>query len=212
MTVPALLVLLVLTNVSLFFTVRLRVHVRILAVQGILLGLLPLVVRGGLPELRLAALAILTIVVKAAGLPWLLNRTILRTGVLTETGQRVGHVVASVAGVGLLALGTWLAARLPLAVDGDARRCLAVAFFTVLSGLFLCVARSSLISQAIGALVLENGVVLAALAVPQEVPVLVELGVLADVAVMAFVMAVLIQRVGQVVPDLDVGRLSELRD
>jgi hydrogenase-4 component E len=211
-TVPALLVLVVLANVSLYFTGRLRVHVRILAAQGLLLGLMPLVIRGTWPDARLAALAALTIAVKAAALPWLLHRTILRTGVGVETGQRVRHVTASIVGVGLLGLGSWLADRLPLAVDGEARRCLAVAFFTVFSGLFLCVARSRLLSQVIGVLVLENGVLLAGLAVPQEVPVMVELGVLLDVTVAAFVMVVIIHHVKREVPSLDATRLAELRD
>lgn len=212
MTVSTLLVLVVLTNVSLYFTGRLGVHVRILAVQSLLLGLLPLVVRGDWPDARLTALAALTITVKAAALPWLLYRTIRLTGVYGETALRVRHVTSSIVGVGLLALGNWLAERLPLAVDGEARRCLAVSFFTVFSGLFLCVARSRMLSQVLGLLVLENGVLLAGLAVPQEVPVLVELGVLLDVTVAVFVMVVIIHHVKREVPALDVKHLAELRD
>jgi hydrogenase-4 component E len=207
-----MLVLVVLTDVALYFSSRLILHIRVVAAQGLLLGVLPLVVRGGTPDSRLAGMAAVTIAVKAVGLPWLLARTVRRTGILSEAGQHVGHVTASIVGLALLGLATWLAGNLPLPNEALSSRCLTVAFFTVLSGLFLCVARDRLVSQTIGCLVLENGVLLAGLAVPQEVPALVELGVLLDVTVAVFVMVVLIQHVKREFASVDVDRLAELRD
>lgn len=212
MTLQILLALFVLSDVWLYFSSRLMVHIRLVAFQGLVLGVLPLLVDDEAPGLRNVGLAALTILIKAVVLPGLLARVVRRSGALEEPSVRARHVRASLAAVVLLGLSVWLADRLPAPLPVSADRILAAAFFTVLSGIFLCVSRTCIASQALGVIVLENGVVAASLCMGQDVPMVIELGLLMDVALLAFVLVVLIRRVREEFQSVDVDRLSELRD
>jgi hydrogenase-4 component E len=210
--VDIVLVMLVLTNVFLFFSSRLMVHIRVVAVQGLLLGLLPILHAGDGGTGRLLAMSAVTIAIKAVLLPLLMARIVRSSGVLRESGLRIGPVASSLAGVALLGLSSWLAANLPLPTGVEGSRLLTVALFTALSGLFHCIARDRLPSQALGVLILENGVLIAGLTVPHGGPSLVELGILLDVTVAIFVMGVLIRHVSRTFRSLDADCLAELKD
>ncbi|MBP7127750.1 hydrogenase-4 component E [Myxococcota bacterium] len=212
MVLQVLLALLVLSNIWLYFSSRLRIHIRLVAFQGFLLAALPLIAVGHFPDERRIGLAALTLLVKTFLLPALMTRAVLRSGVLDEPSVSRKHIQMSLAAVLLLGLSVWLASHLPAPLPAPADRILATAFFTLLTGLYLCVSRSRIPSQALGVILMENGVVAASLSRSQEMPVLVELGVLLDVAVAVFVMVVLIRHVDAEFRSVDVERLSELRD
>jgi len=211
-SVDLLLACMVLANVYLFLTSRIMVFVKVAAVQGAALGALSLLQHFSDLDARMAVMIVASTVVKAGLLPWFFARTVRDTGLKREVEPVVGFVLSSLLAAALLGLAVWIVGYLPLVTGSTMQRMVAVGLFTLFSGIFLCVARSSILSQAIGYLVLENGVFLVGMAYQGEAPVLVELGVLLDVAVAVFLMAVMIHSVRREYSSLDADRLRELRD
>lgn len=210
--VELLLAAVVLGNIYLFLTSRVLIYIKITAFQGVALGVLSVLAHYPELDARLLVIAVASTIVKGALLPWFLARTVRDTGIRREVEPVVGFIFSTLLGVGLLGVSWWVVKHLPLVEGSVMQRMVAVGLFTALAGLFLCVARASIVSQAVGYLILENGVFLAGLAFQGEAPVLVELGVLLDVAVAVFIMAVMIHSVRREFSTLDADRLRELRD
>ena len=107
-----LLILVILTTLALTAVSRLDLCIRIVAVQGTALGLLPLV----LPEHgalgHVIVLALIGLVLKGVVFPWLLLRTLRSAGVRREVEPFVGYGVSAFGGVLALSLSLGLAASL----------------------------------------------------------------------------------------------------
>ena len=63
-----------------------------------------------------------------------------------------------------------------------------------------------------GYLVIENGVFILSLAVGTEMPMLVNLGILLDIFASVFLLGIFVNRIGDVLKDVDVDQLKNLKD
>jgi hydrogenase-4 component E len=86
-----------------------------------------------------------------------------------------------------------------------------VAFFTIMSGLFLIVSRRKALTQVLGYLVLENGIYAFGVALVDKQPMLVEMGILLDIFVAIFVMGIAIFHINREFDHIDTDKLSGLR-
>ncbi|MBF0476682.1 MAG: hydrogenase, partial [Deltaproteobacteria bacterium] len=82
--IDSLIVVLILTNLKLISSSRLSACIRIVAVQGVLLGLVPLLVGPGDLTFRVILLSIVTMVVKGVVFPWLLLKALRSANVRRE--------------------------------------------------------------------------------------------------------------------------------
>jgi len=206
------LVLLVLTNLMLLGTSRLAACIRCEAVQGVLLGILTLLVQ--VDPLTLPALLLTgaSTGVKGAVFPWLLFRALRETGTRRDVESFVGSTLSLLLGTLLLGLSLWLGSRLPLPAGQAGSLAVPVAFFSILTGLLLIVSRGTALTQVLGYLVLENGIYAFGVALAHGEPLLVALGVLLDVFVAVFVMGITIFHIGREFDHIDIDRLSTLKD
>jgi hydrogenase-4 component E len=157
-------------------------------------------------------LALLSTVIKAAVLPWLLTRAVREANVRNEVEPLVGFTTSLLLGIGLLGASLHLAGRLPSpGADGTAFL-VPVALFSVMVGLFLIVSRVKAVMQALGYLAMENGIYAFGMAFVVEEPLLVEMGVLLDVFVAIFVMGITIHHISREFDHIDTDRLSALKD
>ena len=85
-------------------------------------------------------------------------------------------------------------------------------FATVLTGFLLLTTRIKAITQAIGYLVLENGIFIFGMLLVEAMPFLVEIGVLLDLFVGIFVMSIIIHHINREFASLDTRRLSSLKE
>ena len=207
-----LAILLALTCVFLLGSSRLRVSIRLVAVQGILLGITAL--WGGIAHLSLdgCIIGLSGILLKGALLPWLLGYVLRRSGARLEIEPFVGFGASMLAGVILLAMSGWLAWRVGTDRPALAPALFAVALFMLLTGLFLIVSRRKAIAQTLGYLVMENGVYAVGLGIGQEFSFMVEMGVLLDVFVGVFLMGIMIFQIDHVFEHTDADRFTELSD
>jgi hydrogenase-4 component E len=144
--------------------------------------------------------------------PWLLFRARREADVRREPQPFVGYQTSLLAGVVAMGVSVWLGGRLPLPNEVISSLVVPAAFFTILCGLFLIVSRKTALTQVLGYLVLENGIYAFGVAVVQEAPLLVELGVLLDVFVAVFVMGIIIFHISREFDHMDTARLASLKE
>jgi hydrogenase-4 component E len=208
----AILVLLVLTSLWLLGSSRLQACIQAVAFQGLLLGLIPLFSKWPSITLRLAAVAGLSIVIKAIALPLLLRRAIREANVRNEVDPQVGFTTSLLLGIGLWGIAMHIADRLPLDLPNLSSLLVPVAIFTVMCGLLLIVSRNTAVMQVIGYLALENGIYAFGWAFAIEDPLLVEMGVLLDVFVAVFVMGITIYHLSREFDSIETDELDLLKD
>jgi hydrogenase-4 component E len=210
--VDAVLVGLALTSFLLLGSSRFGSCIRVVALQGVLLGVLTIAARGHEVVLRAVLLALASTVLKAVVFPRLLARALREADVRREVEPLVGHGASVLAGLAGLGGALWLAGRLPAPEPAMTPLVVPVALFTMLTGLFLIVARRQALMQVLGYLAMENGIYAFGVGVVQGTPVLVELGVLLDVLVAVFVMGIALFHINREFDHIDVDRLRALRD
>ncbi|MCE9533494.1 MAG: hydrogenase [Planctomycetes bacterium] len=207
-----LLVFVVLTNVALLGTSRLFFLIRIVSVQGIFLGLLPIFASDHGFDYRLLILSVLSISVKSIVFPWLMFRALREANVQREAKPRVGYSFSILIGVFMLGASFMLASGLRVPHKQMSPLELPIAFATILSGLFLIVTRTTALNQVIGYTLMENGIYLFGVALVIEEPLLVEMGVLLDLMVAILVMGVAMFHINRTFDTMDVDQLSSLTE
>lgn len=204
------LFLVVVSDFAVLATSRLSSCIRAVAVQGVLLGVLPLLVHEGISVYTIA-LGAGTMAIKAGVLPWLLRRAIREAAVRREVEPLIGSVTSMLLGATALAISFAVAAALPLrSVETDLL--VPVALVTLMIGLTVLITRRKAITQVVGYLMLENGIYLFGLTLSQRVPFLVEIGVLLDVLVGVFIMGIVVFHINREFDSISAANLTELRD
>lgn len=206
-------VLLILSCLLLLGSSRLHVAIRVVAIQGILLGVLPLVrSMGDIIHLGIWILGLSTIISKGILLPWLMNTCLRLSGIRKEIEPFIGFGPSLLCGTALLGLAVWITDRLHLAQAQVPQVLLISSFFAILAGLFLMVTRRKAITQSLAYLVMENGVYGVGVSLSLDFPFLVELGILLDVFVGVFLMGNLLFHLDREFEHLDADKLTELSD
>ncbi len=205
-------VLFLLSCLLLLGSSRLHVAIRVVAIQGVLLGVLPLVRSLGDIGFGVGVLALSTIISKGILLPWLMSTCLRLSGIRKEIEPFVGFGPSLLCGTVLLGLAVWITDRLQLAQAQVPQVLLISSFFAILVGLFLMVTRRKAIMQSLAYLVMENGVYGVGVSMSLDFPFIVELGILLDVFVGVFLMGNLLFHLDRQFEHLDADRLTELSD
>lgn len=205
----SILIVLILTNFFILGTANLRASIHAVAIQGILLSLLPLYAESHLTA-RLILLVIATAVIKGAVIPGLLLKAIHDVHIRHEVDLYLGHV----ASLFLCAIGTGLALlfadQLPLAPSHRGSLFVPASLATLLAGFIVLTTRRKAISQVVGYLMLENAIYVFGLLLYQAM--VVEVGVLLDLLVGIFIMGIVLNHIQREFASLDTERLSRLRE
>ena len=204
------LFLVVFTDFAVLGSSRLSACIRAVALQGLLLGLLPPLLYQSW-SVHVMALAGGTIIVKAIALPAFLRWAIREAAVRREVEPLIGYMTSLLLGVAALAASFALANVLPLGVS-TARLLIPTALVTVIIGLIVLITRAKALTQVVGYLMLENGIYLFGLTQLQRVPFLVEVGVLLDVFVGVFIMGIVVFHINREFDSISAERLTELRE
>ena len=122
----------------------------------------------------------------------------------------VGIGPTMLAGMGLVALSTALMLRVTPGADALARQDLAFALSVVLLGLLMMVSRRNAISQVVGLMSIENGLILAATGA-KGMPLVVEISVAFSVLVAFIVIGIFLFRIRERFDTVDVQALDRFR-
>ena len=205
-----ILLLVLLSDLAVLGTSRLSSCIRGLAAQGVLLGLLPVLIASQL-SVHAVSLAIGTVLVKAVALPWFLAWAIREASVRREIEPIVGFIASQLLGALAIALAFAIASRLPLPA-AQQPLLVPVSLATLIIGFIVLTTRRKAVMQVVGYVILENGVYLFGLTQTESVPFLIELGVLLDVFVGVFIMGIVVFHINREFDSLDARRLTELSD
>ena len=162
----------------------------------------------GAPHLYITAL--IALVFKGFVIPMALRRIVRQLGIHREVEQVVGIGLTMMAGIGLTALSIILILRVTENADAFAREDLAFALAVVLLGLLMMVTRRNAVSQVVGFMSLENGLILAA-AGARGMPLGVEISVAFSVLIAFVVIGVFLFRIRERFDSVDVGALDDVR-
>ena len=206
-----LLVGILLLNLFMLGTSRIRALIQAAALQGVVLGVVPLLI-GSHSHWNAALIAIATIVLKGSVIPRMLRRALREAQIKREVEPLIGFVPSMLLGAAGTLLSIGLAAGLPLEPQHRELLIVPASFSTVLTGFLLLTTRIKAITQAIGYLVLENGIFIFGMLLVEAMPFLVEIGVLLDLFVGIFVVSIIIHHINREFASLDTRRLSSLKE
>jgi hydrogenase-4 component E len=207
----AMLVLVLVLNFFVLGSSRIRSLIYTVAAQGLLLGVLPLLVYGDL-GLREAIVSIGAILLKAVVIPRMLMRAMTDLPIRREIEPLVGFRTSLLLGGIATGASMALAARLPTVEGTGAQLLVPASFATILTGFIILTTRIKAITQVLGYLILENGVYIFGLLLLEAMPLLVEVGVLLDLFVAIFVMGIIINHISREFASVSTERLSSLRE
>lgn len=202
-------IFLILTNFALLASSRLGVCIKAVTAQGVILAIMPLLHEGEHITAASIVVCLVTLAIKGVVFPRLLLRAADRAGIRRELEPLVGYTASLLIGMAMLVFSFWLQSRLPLPGTGFL---LPAAFFAIMAGLFVTVARRKALTQIVGYLALENGIFAFGAAALPEHPWLLEMGILLDVFVGVFIMGVAIFHISREFSHMDADRLASLRD
>ena len=202
---------LVLLSLMLLYQDRLYALLNVFALQAVVLALSvswQAYVQGA-PHLYLTAA--IALVVKAIIIPVALHRMIRILGIHREIETALNTGPTMLAGLALVALSMAVILRVTADTDALAREDLAFALSVVLLGLLTMVTRRNAVSQVVGFMSLENGLILAATGA-KGMPFVVEISVAFSVLVAFIVIGIFLFRIRERFDTVDLQALDDVRE
>jgi len=154
--------------------------------------------------------AAIALVFKAIVIPVALHRIIVSLGIHREIEKVVGVGPTMLLGMGLVALSMVVMLRITAEADPLAREDLAFALAIVLLGLLMMVTRGNAVSQVVGFMSLENGLVLAATGA-KGMPLVVEISVAFSILIAFIVIGIFLFRIRERFDTVDLDALDSRR-
>ncbi|MCI0746467.1 MAG: hypothetical protein L0Y58_13780 [Verrucomicrobia subdivision 3 bacterium] len=199
--------------VQLFMVVQqmLLTNIRLFAIQSLFLAGIATVIGYAHHATHVYVLAVLTLLGKVLLLPRLLTRLVRRINIIQEIEPLLNAPTSMLLCGGLTLLG-YLVARPFTSLERLGNNTLAIAMTLVLTGFFLMFNRRKAITQVLALLTVENGVMLAAVALTTYgMPLVVELGIFFDVMVAVMISGILVYRIRESFASMDTSKLTQLK-
>jgi hydrogenase-4 component E len=202
-----------LTAVLIVWRRELRAIVRLLAWQGMALAAIPLVEGIHQQDGAIITVGLVVLLLKALGLPVLLGRAVGTEDQERRESTPLVNTTASLLVTAGLTVLAYAVTRPIIALDPtEATRAVPAAFAVILIAVFVMVSRRRALSQAVGFLMLDNGIAATGFLITGGVPLIVELGASLDALFAVLVLGVLTGRMRRAFGDTDLDQLRELRD
>jgi hydrogenase-4 component E len=206
-------VLLIIFIISLLYVSianRIITYVRVLALQGTILFGVTFLQLKDIQTWNLILILLETIVFKAIAVPMFLSYLIKRNKITRETEPYLPHFIS-------LLIITMIVVITVLLANSIKDTYLDKIFFivslsTLFTGLYFIATRKKIITHVMGYLMVENGVFVLSLAVGNEMPNLVNLGIMLDVFASVLILGIFLNKIGDVFKAADVDQLSNLND
>jgi hydrogenase-4 component E len=202
---------LVLASFMMIYQQRLYAILNVFALQALLLAMAVAWQAWVREAPHLYASAAIALIFKAMIVPWALHKMVQKLGIHREVETVVGVGPTMLAGMGLVALSILLMLQLTEAADNPlAREDLAFALSVILLGMLMMVTRRNAVSQVVGFMSLENGLILAATGA-QGMPFVVEISIAFSVLIAMIVIGVFLFRIRERFDSVDIEALDQFR-
>ncbi|MNX47204.1 hydrogenase 4 membrane subunit [compost metagenome] len=189
---------------------RLGSYINTLVFQGLLLFAVAFIELIEINWINLVFVLLETIVFKAIIIPYFLNYIIHRNKITRDVEPYLPDFVSIVLITGII-IGSFLLSN--TIEDSHVRKIFFVVSISALfTGLYIIVSRRKIITHVMGFLVIENGVFILSIALGNEMPMLVNIGILLDIFASVFLLGIFVNKIGDVMKEQDVEQLRNLRD
>lgn len=206
-------VLLIIFIISLLYVSianRIITYVRVLALQGFILFGVTFLQLKDIQTWNLVLILLETIVFKTIAVPVFLGYLIKRNKITRETEPYLPHFISLII-ITMIVVITVLLANSIRDTHLD-KIFFIVSLSTLFTGLYFIASRKKIITHVMGYLMIENGVFVLSLAVGNEMPNLVNLGIMLDVFGSVLILGIFLNKIGDVFKAVDVDQLSNLKD
>lgn len=206
-------ILLIILSISLLYMSianRLVSYLRILVLQGFILFGTTYLTLTEVNTLNLLLIMLETLVFKAIAVPWFMNYVIKKNKITREAEPYLPNFLSLMIVTLILVFAIILASS--MSNEHLDKTFFVIAISTIFTGLYMIVSRKKIITHVIGYIVIENGVMVLSLAVGNEMPMLVNLGVMLDIFASVLILGIFFNKIGDVIKDPDVDLLSNLKD
>ncbi|RME03688.1 MAG: hypothetical protein D6816_10275 [Bacteroidetes bacterium] len=205
-----LLIAFLATLIYLSISNRLLGYLKILALQGVLLFGISFLALHEISPLNLVFVLLETIIFKTIAVPYFMGYVIRKNNITREAEPYLSNFISLVI-VTVIITGTFLLSN--LVNEAQLNKLFFVAALSSLfTGLYIILTRRKIITHVMGFLIIENGVFVLSLAVGNEMPMLVNTGILLDLFVSVLLLGVFANKIGDVMGDAGVEQLSQLKD
>jgi hydrogenase-4 component E len=198
------------TSFALLYQQRIAAVLNAFAVQSVTLALAVAWAAWSDNRPDLFITAFIALVLKGIVIPVALHRTVARLGIHREVEKVVGVGAALLVGLALTGLAQALVVKVASSTTGHAREELALALSIVLLGFLMMIVRRNAVTQVVGFMSMENGLILAATGA-KGMPLVVEISIAFSVLVAFVTIGVFLFRIRERFDSVDVQALDEFR-
>jgi len=206
-------VLLITFLITLFYMAianRLMTYIKVLALQGVILFFVVFLQLSEINTLNLVLIMLETIVFKSVAVPLFLSHLLKRNNITREAEPFLPNFVSLVITTFIVVITILISNTIK--DDKLDKIFFVVALSTLFFGLYLIATRRKIITHVMAYMVIENGVFVLSLAVGNEMPMLVNLGIMLDIFASVLILGIFLNKIGDVFKDVSVDQLSNLKD
>jgi hydrogenase-4 component E len=207
-----LIILLGTTMLYVFAVSRIEAYVKTLALQGFLLFLLVIIDIQEINWLNIAFLSLETLVIKAIVIPYFLLTVIRKNEIAREIEPYITQFYSLLVASAIFIFGFVAAFWAAKTNAGIKPLYFGVSIMLIVSSLFLIINRKTIITHILCYMMLENGIFLLSLSVANELPLLVNLGVLLDLFVGIYLFVIFFNKIQEMYDGSHIDELTELKD
>jgi len=208
--IHVILIVFIITLFYLSIANRMLTYVKVLALQGVLLFLVAFMQLSEINTLNLVLILLETVVFKAIAVPVFLGYILKRNNITREAEPFLPNFVSLIITTAIV-VATILLSNSIQDTHLD-KMFFVVALSTLFTGLYFIASRRKIITHVMGYMVIENGVFVLSMAVGNEMPMMVNLGVMLDIFASVLILGIFLNKIGDVFKDVDVDQLTNLKD
>lgn len=198
--------------VVLMLTVRkVSTAVKLLAFQSVLLAVLSVFSAFKTDTWALLFTAVLTLIVKALAIPYILHYTIIRVDIKREVEPFISKQLSLALALVLIIVSYYVTARLTLPGGEAVREFLPASVSLIFLGSFIMIVHKKAIMQGIGLITIENGLFLLTISLFTGMPLAVELGIFFEMLILVIIIGILSQRIQSTFHSLSTDKLKDLK-
>lgn len=208
--INVLLIVFIITLLYVSIANRIITYVKVLSLQGFILFGVTFMQLQEINTVNLVLILLETIVFKAIAVPVFLDYLIKRNNITREAEPYIPNFLSLVITTVIIVVTILLANSVK---DNHLDKIFfIVALSTLFTGLYFIATRKKIITHVMGYLIIENGVFVLSLAVGNEMPMLVNLGVMLDIFASVLILGIFLNKIGDIFNNVDVDQLSNLKD
>jgi len=206
-------VLLIIFLISLFYISianRMHTYTKVLMLQGILLFGVVFFELKEISTINLVLILLETIVFKSIAVPLFLEYILKRNKITREAEPFLPQFVSLI--ITTLIVVVTILLSYSIKDENLNKMFFVVALSTLFTGLYFIASRRKIITHVMGYMFIENGAFVLSLAVGNEMPMLVNLGIMLDIFASVLILGIFLNKIGDVFKNIHVDQLSNLKD